>query len=43
MHPLKRAMQTKQDIIGIACEALNRLFMSNQDQLVKQVSINFIL
>lgn len=36
MHPLKQAMQTRRDMVAVACEALNRLFSANQDQLVKQ-------
>ncbi|KAG5881132.1 hypothetical protein JTB14_020836 [Gonioctena quinquepunctata] len=36
MHPLKQAMQVRKDMVAVACEALNRLFSSNQDQLVKQ-------
>lgn len=36
MHSLKQAMQVRQDMVAVACEALNRLFSNNQDQLVKQ-------
>lgn len=36
MHPLKQAMQVRKDMIAVACESLNRLFINNQDQLVKQ-------
>lgn len=36
MHPLKQAMLVRKDMIGIACEALNRLFSTNQEFLVKQ-------
>lgn len=36
MHPLKHAMQTRRDMIAVACEALNRLFSASQEQLVKQ-------
>lgn len=35
--PLKRAMQRSRDTLVVACEALHRLFASNQEQLVKQV------
>ncbi|XP_049787278.1 dnaJ homolog subfamily C member 13 [Schistocerca cancellata] len=36
IKPMKQAMQTCKDIIGVGCEALNRLFSANQDQLIKQ-------
>lgn len=29
-------MQTRKDILGVACEALNRLFSINSNQLVRQ-------
>lgn len=34
--PLKKAMQSRKDMVGIACEALNRLFSTNSNQLVRQ-------
>lgn len=34
--PLKKAMQSRKDIVGIGCEALNRLFSTNSNQLVRQ-------
>lgn len=34
--PLKQAMQTSHEMVSVGCEALNRLFSTNQDQLVKQ-------
>jgi DnaJ family protein C protein 13 len=43
MHPLKQAMQVRKDMIAVACEALNRLFSNNQDQLVKQaLDVDFV-
>ncbi|XP_046608377.1 dnaJ homolog subfamily C member 13 isoform X1 [Neodiprion virginianus] len=36
ISPLKYAMQSRKDMIAIACEALNRLFSTNEDRLVKQ-------
>lgn len=36
MQPIKQAMQVRKDMVAIACEALNRLFSSSQEQLVKQ-------
>jgi DnaJ family protein C protein 13 len=30
-------MQARKDMIGVVCEALNRLFSTNQDQLISQV------
>lgn len=36
MHALKQAMQVRKDMVAVACETLNRLFSSNQEQLVKQ-------
>ncbi|KAJ9591559.1 hypothetical protein L9F63_001913 [Diploptera punctata] len=36
ISPLKQAMQARRDMIGVACEALNRLFSANQDQLIRQ-------
>lgn len=35
--PLKQAMQASHEMVGVGCEALNRLFSTNHDQLVKQV------
>ncbi|XP_072378328.1 dnaJ homolog subfamily C member 13 [Diabrotica undecimpunctata] len=43
MHPLKQAMQVRKDMVAVACEALNRLFSSNQDQLIKQaLDVEFV-
>jgi DnaJ family protein C protein 13 len=43
MHPLKQAMQVRKDMIAVACDALNRLFSNNQDQLVKQaLDVDFV-
>ncbi|XP_023012432.2 receptor mediated endocytosis 8 isoform X1 [Leptinotarsa decemlineata] len=43
MHPLKQAMQVRKDMVAVACEALSRLFSSNQDQLVKQaLDVEFV-
>nr|XP_022914945.1 dnaJ homolog subfamily C member 13 [Onthophagus taurus] len=43
MHPLKQAMQVRKDMIALACEALNRLFSSNQEPLVKQaLDVDFV-
>lgn len=43
MHPLKQAMQVRKDMVAVACEALNRLFSNNQDQLVKQaLDVDFV-
>lgn len=43
MSPLKNAMQSRRDMIGVACEALNRLFSTNQEQLVKQaLQVDFV-
>ncbi|KAF5295196.1 hypothetical protein FQA39_LY13201 [Lamprigera yunnana] len=36
MYPLKQAMQTRQDMVALACETLHRLFSTGQEQLVKQ-------
>ncbi|XP_012235865.1 dnaJ homolog subfamily C member 13 isoform X2 [Linepithema humile] len=36
ISPLKHAMQSRRDMIAIACETLNRLFSTNEDRLVKQ-------
>nr|CAD7257436.1 unnamed protein product [Timema shepardi] len=36
INPLKKSMQARKDMIGVACETLNRLFSANQDQLIKQ-------
>lgn len=36
MHPLKNAMVACRDMVGVACEALNRLFTTSQEFLVKQ-------
>jgi DnaJ family protein C protein 13 len=37
ISPLKQAMQARKDMIGVVCEALNRLFSTNHDQLISQV------
>jgi hypothetical protein len=37
INPLKQAMQARKDMIGVVCEALNRLFSTNHDQLISQV------
>jgi hypothetical protein len=37
ISPLKQAMQARRDMIGVVCEALNRLFSTNHDQLISQV------
>lgn len=43
MHPLKQAMQVRKDMIAVACESLNRLFINNQEQLVKQaLDVDFV-
>lgn len=31
-------MQSRRDMIAIACETLNRLFSTNEDRLIKQVN-----
>ncbi|XP_014205201.1 dnaJ homolog subfamily C member 13 isoform X1 [Copidosoma floridanum] len=36
ISPLKHAMQSRKDMIAIACETLNRLFSTNEDRLIKQ-------
>lgn len=38
ISPLKHAMQSRRDMIAIACETLNRLFSTNEDRLIKQVN-----
>ncbi|KAK7873572.1 hypothetical protein R5R35_009276 [Gryllus longicercus] len=47
ISPLKKAMQIRKDMIGVACETLNRLFSANQDQLIKQAleaeMVNYLL
>ncbi|CAG9859086.1 unnamed protein product [Phyllotreta striolata] len=43
MRPLKQAMQARKDMVAVACEALSRLFSSNQDQLIKQaLDVEFV-
>ncbi|XP_063990666.1 dnaJ homolog subfamily C member 13 isoform X4 [Diachasmimorpha longicaudata] len=36
ISPLKLAMQSRKDMIAVACETLNRLFSTNEDRLIKQ-------
>ncbi|XP_023317683.1 dnaJ homolog subfamily C member 13 isoform X2 [Trichogramma pretiosum] len=36
IRPLKYAMQTRKDMIAVACETLNKLFSTNEDRLIKQ-------
>lgn len=36
ISPLKHAMQSRRDMIAVACETLNRLFSTNEDRLIKQ-------
>jgi DnaJ family protein C protein 13 len=35
-------MQARKDMIGVVCEALNRLFSTNQDQLISQVDAQYL-
>ena len=39
--PLINGMKKRPDIIGLACEAINRMFQKEQSELVAQVS-NFL-
>ncbi|XP_012285401.1 dnaJ homolog subfamily C member 13 isoform X2 [Orussus abietinus] len=36
ISPLKHAMQSRRDMLAVACETLNRLFSTNEDRLIKQ-------
>lgn len=36
MHPLKKAMEARSEMVAVACETLNRLFSAGQEQLVRQ-------
>jgi hypothetical protein len=42
ISPLKQAMQARKDMIGVVCEALNRLFSTNHDQLISQVDAQYL-
>lgn len=35
-------MQSRKDMIAVACETLNRLFSTNEDRLIKQVNNIFL-
>ena len=37
--PFKTAMKMRKDTIGLACEALMKMFQQNEDALVEQVYI----
>lgn len=39
--PLLNGMKKRSDIVGIACETLNRMFQKEQTDLVAQVSSTF--
>lgn len=39
--PLMNGMKKRADMIGLACEALNRMFQKEQNDLVAQVSKPF--
>lgn len=39
--PMKTAMQARVDAIGLACEAMMKMFESGLDELVEQVSVFF--
>lgn len=36
--PLMNGMKRRSDVVGVACEALNRMFQKEQNDLVAQVS-----
>jgi len=38
ISPLMNGMKKRSDIVGVACEALNRMFQKEQNDLVAQVS-----
>lgn len=42
IDPMMNGMKKRPDTIGVACEALNRMFQKEQNDLVVQVS-NFLL
>lgn len=39
--PLMNGMKKRSDVVGIACETLNRMFQKEQTDLVAQVSSTF--
>lgn len=41
ISPLMNGMKKRSDIVGVACEALNRMFQKEQNDLVVQVSSTF--
>lgn len=41
ISPLMNGMKKRSDIVGLACEALNRMFQKEQNDLVAQVSSIF--
>lgn len=41
ISPLMNGMKKRPDVIGVACEALNRMFQKEQNDLVAQVSSMF--
>lgn len=43
--PMMNGMKKRSDTVGIACEALNRMFQKEQNDLVVQVSkfCNFLI
>lgn len=36
--PLMNGMKKRPDVVGLACEAINRMFQKEQNELVAQVS-----
>ena len=37
--PMKVGMKSRRDMIGLASEALNKMFSQNEDDLVEQVGL----
>ena len=35
--PMKVAMKLRRDMVGVACEALNKIFSEGEEDLVEQV------
>ena len=37
--PIKSAMQSRTDVIGLACEAMMKMFETGSEELVEQVTV----
>jgi DnaJ homolog subfamily C member 13 len=41
--PMKIAMKIRRDMIGVACDALMKMFQVGDDELIEQVFLTYLL